>query len=338
LDVGNSGTTMRILAGIASSLCENITITGDHSIQKRPMAPLLNALEDLGVACSSRSGLPPVTVRGPIRGGETEINGSMSSQFISSLLMAAPLAEGDVKISVLGRLLSRPYVEVTLNMMQRFGIDYKRNGDSFEIRSGQPYSNTDYTVPGDFSSAAFPLAAAALAGEVTITGLDLQDPQGDKAILDILRRMGADVRVSGHQVTVAQSELLGLDVDMGDIPDLFPITAVLASTAIGESRLHGAPQLRYKESDRIKHTVIMLQNMGADIVETDDGCIIRGVPRLKGSWVDPVDDHRLMMAAAVASLASDEAMAVKDSECHSVSYPSFLQDMRSIGLQWRELR
>lgn len=337
IDVGNSGTTLRILAGIASSLKEKVSLTGDPSIQKRPMGPLLNALRDLGASCESRSGFPPISVQGPLRGGEVGINGNMSSQFISSLLMAAPLAGRDVDISVLGRMVSRPYVDVTLDMMRRFGLKIDNEGTSFHVRHGQSYHSKDYTVPGDFSSAAFPMAAAALAGEVTVMGLDMQDPQGDKAMLDILRQMGADVRVDPGSVTISQSSLEGVDVDMGDIPDLFPITAVLAATAAGESRLFGAPQLRFKESDRIQHTVAMLHNLGADVTETDDGCIIRGVARLRGGWVDPVDDHRLMMAAAVASLASEEPVAVKDAECHSVSYPSFLQDMRSIGLRWREL-
>lgn len=337
IDVGNSGTTLRILAGIASSLTEKVSLTGDPSIQKRPMGPLLNALRDLGAKCESRSGFPPVSVRGPLLGGEVGISGNMSSQFISSLLMAAPLAENDVEISVLGRMVSHPYVNVTLDMMRRFGLNIDTRDDSFHVRSGQPYRSNDYTVPGDFSSAAFPMAAAALGGEVTVTGLDMQDPQGDKAMLDILRQMGADIQVSDNSVRVSRSSLEGVEVDMGDIPDLFPITAVLAATAEGESRLHGAPQLRFKESDRILHTVAMLHNLGADVTETEDGCIIRGVSRLKGGWVDPVDDHRLMMAAAVASLASEEAVAIKDAECHAVSYPSFLIDMRSIGLGWRDL-
>jgi len=335
VDVGNSGTTMRILTGIAATLDSPVTITGDDSIRKRPMAPLLNALRELGARCESHMGLPPVTVCGPLRGGKTNINGNMSSQFITSLLMSAPLADEDVDISVIGKMVSRPYVDVTLKMMSDFGIEFREGDNEFSVPAGQHYTAADYTVPGDFSSAAFPLAAGALAGEVTVTGLDLQDPQGDKAILDILRQFGADVKTSNDSATVARSSLEAIELDMGNIPDLFPITAVLAATASGKTRLYGAPQLRFKESDRILHTVSMLKNMGAEIVETDDGCVIHGVPHLHGSWIDPVDDHRLMMAASIASLVAEGPMTIKNGECHAVSYPNFLEDITTLGMRWR---
>lgn len=335
VDVGNSGTSMRILTGIASTLDVPVTISGDKSILKRPMFPLLNALRDLGASYESQMGLPPVKICGPLQGGRTNISGNMSSQFITSLLMSAPLAKKDVNISVIGNMVSRPYVDVTLKMMSDFGIQFQEKKNEFHVPAGQNYHCTEYTVPGDFSSAAFPLAAGALAGEVTVTGLDLRDPQGDKAILDILRQFGAEVKSSANSVTVTQSKLEAIELDMGNIPDLFPITAVLAATASGETRLYGAPQLRFKESDRISHTASMLKNMGAQITETEDGCIIRGVTQLHGSWIDPVDDHRLMMAASIASLVSEGPMTIKDGECHMISYPNFLKDISTLGMKWR---
>lgn len=335
IDVGNSGTTMRILTGIAATMDAPVKISGDESILKRPMAPLLNALSKLGASCKSRMGFPPVEICGPLRGGVVDIGGNMSSQFITSLLMSAPLAEEDVHISVVGNMVSRPYVDVTLKMMSDFGIRSKEDIDGFFVPSGQSYCRAGYLVPGDFSSAAFPLAAGALAGEVTVSGLDLEDPQGDKAILDILQRFGADVRTAGDRVTVARSDLRGIEWDMGNVPDLFPIVAVLAATASGESRLYGAPQLRFKESDRIMHTATMLKAMGANIAETEDGCIIHGVPHLHGSWIDPVDDHRLMMAASIASLVAEGPVTIRNGGCHSVSYPRFLEDISTLGMRWR---
>ena len=331
LDVGNSGTTMRLLSGIVSSLDSPVTLTGDESIQKRPMKPLLDALSGMGVSCSSDNGRPPVTIRGPNNGGNISIQGSVSSQFISSLIMSAPLFVNDTFVTIEGSIVSRPYIDITIKMMKDFGVSADEN-NGFRIKSGQTYKSTDYRVPGDMSSAAFPLVSGALSGSVTMDGYDKNDPQGDKAIVDILKECGADVSVKGDRITVSKGKLKGCDVNMANIPDLFPIVAVLLSTAKGKSRLYGAPHLRFKESDRILSTTRMLNTLGADITPTDDGCVINGVERLKGGNIEHLGDHRIAMSAAVASLICDSSITMNDTECCSVSFPGFLDVMRRMGM------
>jgi 3-phosphoshikimate 1-carboxyvinyltransferase len=333
VDAGNSGTTMRLVAGLSATFDGPITITGDASLRKRPMSPLLDALGSMGAVCSSSSGFPPVTVRGPIRGCGVSIDGSVSSQFISSLMIASPLLKDDTQITIEGAEVSKPYLDVTSRMMGCFGASSKISGRQIQIRGGSGYRPCEYTVPADFSSAAFPLVAGALCGKVSVNGMDMSDPQGDKRIVDIIREAGAKVDVRGDTVTCEHSELHAADVDMCDIPDLFPILSVLFSTAEGVTRLHGAPQLRHKESDRIETVVTMMRHLGADIKGTDDGCIINGVGRLRGGTVDNAGDHRIMMSAAVASLICEGPIVMDDAECCSISYPQFIQQMRSIGME-----
>ena len=333
VDAKNSGTTMRLFSGICSMFDRPVTITGDDSLKKRPMGPLLDALTSCGVRCSSNDGLPPVTVQGPNRGGDVSIKGDVSSQFISSLLLTAPMLDNGTVLTVEGKMVSEPYLDVTTRMMGMFGAASERDGNIFIIPGGQGYRPCDYSVPADFSSAAFPMVAAALGGRCAVKGLDIEDPQGDKRIIDILRQAGATVSVEGRTVTVERKELHGIDVDLGSAPDLFPVVAMLLSTADGDSRLYGAPQLRFKESDRIETTVRMIDALGGDAVGTDDGCIIHGVKRLSGGRVEHRGDHRIMMSAAVASIVCDKPVVMNDPECAAVSYPGFPASMASIGLR-----
>ncbi|MCL2890845.1 MAG: 3-phosphoshikimate 1-carboxyvinyltransferase [Methanomassiliicoccaceae archaeon] len=332
VDADNSGTTMRLFTGIASMFDSPVTITGDASLRSRPMGPLLDALTQMNVKCSSDGGKAPVTVCGPNKGGNVRIRGDVSSQFISSLMIAAPMLPNDTVIGIEGSLSSKPYVDITANMMKRFGADVTFDDNVIQVSGGTGYKGHDLVIPSDMSSAAFPLTAGALGGSVTARSIDMDDPQGDKRIVDILRDAGALVVVHDDKVTATKCELTSLDVDMNDIPDLFPIVAVLLSTAKGKSRLYGAPQLRFKESDRIKATVNMLSALGSDIIETDDGCVINGVPRLKGGTIEHHEDHRILMAAAVASLVADGEVCMKNSNCYDVSYPLFLGHMKRLGM------
>ena len=331
VDVGNSGTTLRLLSGIASSFNAPVTLTGDESIRKRPMGPLLDALAGIGVKCSSDDGRPPVTICGPNPGGNISVKGDVSSQFISSLIMSSPFLKNDSFISINGKIVSRPYIDITVKIMKDFGINVtERNG--FFVKGMQRYVPRKYTVPADMSSAAFPLVGGALSGSVTMKGFDKDDPQGDKRIIDILKETGADVKLSGNDVTVSRNELNGCSVDLSDIPDLFPIVAVLLSTAKGKSELYGAPHLRHKESDRIDSVTRMLKTLGADIRATDDGCVINGVTRLKGGKVNNMGDHRIMMSSAIASLVSDFPIVTDNAECCSVSYPDFIRSMKKMEM------
>ncbi|MFT0899708.1 3-phosphoshikimate 1-carboxyvinyltransferase [Candidatus Methanoprimaticola sp. MG2] len=331
VDAANSGTTMRILTGICSLFDDPVTITGDESLKKRPMGPLLDSLEACGVECRSNGGLPPVTVKGPNRGGHMLIDGSVSSQFVTSLLLTSPMLPSGSKIEIGGNLVSAPYLDVTTHMMGLFGANASREGNVFTV-SGTGYKAYDYSVPADYSSAAFPLVAGALGGRCTVTGMDPADPQGDKVILDILRQAGADVTVEGISAKVEGRTLKACDIDMGSVPDLFPIVTVLLCTAEGDSRLYGAPQLRFKESDRIETTVRMINALGGNVEGTDDGCIIHGVRRLRGGHVEHHGDHRIMMSAAVASILCEGPVTMDDPECASVSFPGFPEAMRTIGL------
>lgn len=333
VDAENSGTTMRLFTGIASMFDSPVTITGDASLRSRPMGPLLDALSQLGVVCTSDNGKAPVTIRGPNTGGDVSILGNVSSQFISSIMMVSPMLPNSTMISVRGNLSSRPYVDITANMMRRFGAYVSHNDNGICVHGGSGYRGCDITIPADMSSAAFPLVAGALGGSVVAKNMDMNDPQGDKRIVDILKDAGAGVSVNGNEVTSSFAPLSGMDVDMNDIPDLFPIVAVLLSTASGKSKLYGAPQLRFKESDRIRATVDMLRSLGADIVETDDGCIISGVKKLRGGTIDHHEDHRILMAAAVASLVCEDEVTMNNSNCYDISYPLFLEHMKRLGMK-----
>ena len=332
IDVMSSGTTMRLMTGISSLFSEKVVLTGDSSIQKRPMGPLLDSLSAAGVECSSNGGKPPVEVRGPITGSELVIDGGVSSQFVSSLIMSSPLTGRPTDVRITGHLVSKPYIDITTSMMGKFGVEVTEEGNVFHAEP-QHYRPTDYRVPADFSSSAFPLVAGGIAGRVTARGMDMSDPQGDRKIIDVLKEAGCDVEVSGDEVTCSNTgRLEGAEIDMGDIPDLFPVVAVLLSTAKGRSRLYGAPHLRFKESDRIALTENMLRTLGADIRGTEDGCVIEGVERLHGGRIEHNGDHRMMMAAAVASLVSDGPVSMENDACWNVSYPGFPEQMRSIGL------
>ncbi len=333
IDVLNSGTTMRLVTGIAATFDSAVTLTGDESIQRRPMGPLLEALSEMGVECTSKDGNPPVTVKGPLSGGKVRIDGSMSSQFVSSLMIASPLAHMSTDIHVEGELVSRPYADITLSMMRYFGADITETGYGYRI-GNVPYTPRDYIVPSDYSSAAFPLVAGALGGRVTVRNMDPGSKQGDRRIVDILEDAGMEIIREKDTITcVRTGRPRPLDIDMSDIPDLFPIVSVLLSVADGESRLHGAPHLRFKESDRIQLTTDMITALGGDITGTDDGCIIRGVERLQGGKVVHDGDHRMFMSAAVASLICDGAVIMDDDSCWNVSYPGFIEEMESLGLR-----
>ena len=331
IDCKNSGTSLRMLTGIASRLAGTTRFTGDASLCSRPMQPLLDAVVQLGAEVSSAGGCAPVSVTGPASGCEASIRGDVSSQFISGLLLSAPLGEGETRIRLTTPLTSRPYVNMTIAAMQRHGVTVTGTDDGFFVPGGQWYRPADSRVGGDFSSAAFLFVAAALTGTVTVTGLDSSDPQGDQAVLSLLKMFGAGVVSGPAGISVCPARLSAADVNLADIPDLFPVIAVRATQAAGTSRLYGAAHLRFKESDRIMSTARFLKAMGADIRETEDGCVITGPTPLTGTTVTTFGDHRIMMAGAVAGLVAAGSTVLDDADCCTVSYPSFVADMRRLG-------
>jgi len=340
IDARNSGTTIRLITGIASLLPFETTLTGDESLVRRPMGPLVNALRGLGAKAYylGKAGCPPLKVSGPLEGKKTEIRGDVSSQFISSLLIACTQKVGDTDIHLRGSLRSRPYVGITIELLKIFGASVVEEPGTYKVTGNQKLSCDTYTIPGDYSSAAFPLAAAAITGgDVTVKNLARESPQGDRAIVEILSNFGANVTVMGDsiKVTAEPTILHGCDLDVRDTPDLFPIAAVIGSIAAGRTVIGGGESLHKKESDRIATTTGFLRRMGADIAATDDGCVINGGTRLHGAEVETEGDHRIVMAAAIAGLVATSDTTIHDSESFAVSYPGFLRDMHQLGCRMK---
>lgn len=334
IDAKNSGTTLRLISGIAALLEGKTTITGDESLQKRPMKPLLEALRELGAKCNGvgETEHPPVIIRGPMNRESATLPGNISSQFISSLLIACPLKDSPTTLEITGKRKSRTYVDISLHMLEKFRVEVVSKPDGFEMPGHQRPIGSSFDVPGDFSSASFMLCAAAITGGiVTVSGLDPALPQGDSAVMDALAKFGAEVDADHESVTCEAGERRPFDFDVGDSPDLFPILGVLAATAKGESRLSGGEHLRFKESDRISTTVKMLNDLGVKVEAKDDGCLIKGTGSIRGGSIETQMDHRIMMAATVAGLVSEGGVEIDDDSSHAVSYPAFLDDIQKLG-------
>jgi 3-phosphoshikimate 1-carboxyvinyltransferase len=337
IDARNSGTTIRLMSAIAAISPKPVRLTGDESILKRPMGPLVEALEKLGAKarCEGRQGRPPVVVGGGLSGGEVEITGAVSSQFISALLIASPYARGDVELAITGNLRSKPYIGITLELLDAVGAKIKRNKSltEFKISGGQTFKPVDLTIPGDFSSAAFVLGAAALTGStVRVNNLDVHGAQGDRRIAKLLEEFGADVKVRGKAIEVSGAgELSGIEADCGDNPDLVPVLAVLGSVADGRTRLTNIPHLRFKETDRLRALATELQKLGTEVEELPDELRLKGVRQLKGTRLSSYGDHRMAMAFAMAGLVARGETVVDGAESISVSYPEFVGDMQKLG-------
>lgn len=334
VDAMNSGTTIRIMSSIFSLCDKKVTLTGDESLRKRPMGPLLEALEGVGVKTTSKDGNPPISVQGPMKGSCIRIKGDVSSQYISGLLIACPLRKVDTTIEVTTEVKSVPYLEVTLDAISDFGVTIHRDGyNYFEVPSNQSYSKSEYTIEGDYSGAAFILGASAITEEVvTVKNLSPISKQGDKYFIDILKMMDANVRIRGDEVMVGGGKTLrGIDVDLSQTPDLLPITAVLCALARGKSRIYNVEHARVKECDRISAMAQGLRKMGAKVDEKQDGMIIEGSEKLHGASIESFGDHRIVMAFAVAALRADGATKINQAESVKVSYPNFIQDMTRLG-------
>jgi 3-phosphoshikimate 1-carboxyvinyltransferase len=336
IDVGNSGTTLRIFSGLAATFAVPVNFDGDNSIRQRPMAPLLAALEQLGARHVAIKGRCPLTVHGPIRGGEADVIGT-SSQFLTALLFAAPLAAGETTLRV-PTLNEKPYVEITLDWLHRQGIrlDHAPDLSWFHIPGGQAYHPFDLTIPADFSTATFPLLAAAITGgSVRLRNLDFTDRQGDKEVFRFFEAMGVQVERGPEFTTVrADGPLRAVKLDLNATPDALPALAVAACFAQGTSFLGNVEQARIKECDRIAAMACELRKLGIDIEEFDDGLAITG-GRPRGAHVDGHADHRIVMALAIAGLAAEGEMAVAGADAAAVTYPGFVQDFQRLGANFR---
>jgi len=345
INAQNSGTTLRFFTAI-SALCEDgaSVITGDASLRKRPNGPLLASLNELGAEAFSTKGdgTAPIVIKGKLRGGDTDIDGSISSQFVSALLIACPLAERESHIRA-KNLISVPYTRITLEILTKAGVDVEveekelKEGShfTFHVPAGKSYDLRTFTIPGDFSSASYLMAAAALTDSRLKVRNLLPSAQGDSRIVDIMSDMGVDVRWnrSSGVVEVRGGELRGISIDMSENPDLVPTVSVLAAVAEGNTEIRGVAHLRYKETNRLSILAGELRKLGVKIKEQEDGLLIEGTDRgnLKPAEVDSHGDHRLAMALTLAGLCTGGETVVRDVECASVSYPAFFDNIRQLG-------
>ena len=328
---GESGTTLRFMTAICATTPHEAYISGGPSLLKRPVKDLAIALRQLGATCESEQGYPPVQVCGPIKGGSVAIPGNVSSQYISALLLAAPLAEIPVEIGVSGRLESRSYVKMTLDMQNKFGVRVDATDDFTKFRTqGGTYYPAQVQVEGDWSSAAFLLVGAAIAGErVRVNGLTEASVQADRRLIGVLEEMSAEVNQDSESVMVEKSQFQSVQIDVSDCPDLFPAVCALCAVTEGVSKVTGIRRLRIKESNRVLAMSDGLRQMGISTEESEDSLLIHGA-RPRNAILDPHRDHRIAMAFAVLALCTDQATIV-DGECVSKSYPSFWSDLRSLG-------
>ena len=335
LKVGNAGTTMRFLTAMLALGRGSYEIDGNDRMRQRPIEDLLVALRALGATASSipNNGCPPVRVGGSgIPGGAVRMAGSKSSQYLSAILMAAPAAAAPVEVTVEGDLVSRPYVDLTLDMMAHFGVGVERDpaGSRFTVPGGQKYLARTVTIEGDYSSASYFFAAAAVTGgRVEVAGLSPESAQGDARLVDLLERMGCVVERGADFVAVeGPRDLASIDADLGTMPDVAPTLAVVAMFAGGTTRIRGVPHLRFKESDRIAALVAEIERLGGRARAEPDGLTIEPRP-LRGARVETYGDHRMAMAFAVAGLRVPDVV-IADPGCVSKSFPAYWDLLSSL--------
>lgn len=346
VDCANSGTTLRLTTGTAA-LADGLTVlTGDSSLRSRPQGPLLQAIDQLGGrAESTRSnGQAPLVVGGPIVGGTVAIPGDVSSQFVTALLFAGPATGAGIDITLQTELKSAPYVDITLEVLEEFGITARQTRQGYSVRGQQSYrpSGGEYTVPGDFSSISYLLAAGVLAAknEVTVTGAQ-PTAQGDEAIVDVLESMGAkiDWDRKEDEITVERSDLSGVEVSVADTPDLLPTIAVLGAVADGTTVITDCAHVRYKETDRVRAMAETLERMGASVEENEETLLVHGSEtELEGSVLDGRGDHRIIMALSVAGLVADGTTTITGAEHVDVSFPDFFDVLGKLGVELTQCR
>ena len=339
-----SGSTLRFLIPVAAAMGIETTFTGAGRLPERPLGEYIKIFENKGVKLEfSKNNFLPVKISGKLKHGEFVVPGDVSSQYITGLLLALPMLEGDSKILVKGTLESAAYVDLTIRVMQHFGVRVERQVNGYFVHGRQKYLQTPYTAEGDFSQAAFWLTANYLGSEINVMGLDPSSVQGDKKIKDILREYSEFNASSGREkhetrnsilynILGKQKEKAVFEIDASQIPDLIPVICVAAANTDAITRIVNAGRLRLKESDRIKTTCALIKAIGGTVAEKKDGIIIRGTGEtLPGGVVDSHGDHRIAMAAAIAALNTKNGIKIKNYRCIDKSYPKFFEDFKSVG-------
>ena len=328
LPCGESGSTLRFLLPVAAALGRETEFRMEGRLPQRPLSPLDEQLTAHG-AVLTRPAPDVLHCAGQLTPGDYTLPGNVSSQYISGLLFALPLLNAPSTLTVTGQIESAPYIEMTLDALRQFGVDVRVDHQTYFIPNGGYRSPGRAAVEGDWSNAAFWLCAGAIGRPVTVTGLNPASLQGDRAVLEMLRRFGANV----DGTTVSPGPLRAIEIDAGPIPDLIPVLSVVAAAASGTTRVYHAERLRLKESDRIASVLQMLRGLGAAAEETADGLLIHGGKHLPGGTVDSCSDHRIAMAAAIGSVLCDAPVTVTGAEAVEKSYPGFWDDFRKLQRQ-----
>lgn len=330
INTGESGLSTRLFTPIAALSDKTIRIEGRGSMLRRPIGMMIAPLQELGVEVDC-DGFLPITVKGPLRGGETDVDGFVSSQFLTGLLMALPLAEEETVLHI-NKLNSRPYIAMTIDAVEKFGVRIEHNDyKEFYIPAGQKYEPADYYIEGDWSSASFMLVAAAIAGKVRVKNMSPLSLQADVTIIDVLEDAGAEIITSPTDITVERNELRAFEFDATNSPDLFPILTILASQCEGTSKIIGVGRLLHKESNRAEAIVEEFSKLGIkmSIDDEEDALYVEG-GEIIGGTVSSRGDHRIAMSAAVAGLCSREGVTIEDAEAVAKSYPTFWEDLKSL--------
>lgn len=331
LDCGESGSTLRFLLPVAAALGGEASLTGSGRLPERPLSPLAEQLIEHGARLSAKK--LPIRLSGGLSCGRFELPGNISSQYITGLLLALPLLEGDSEIILTTALESAGYIDMTIKTLAGFGIKIEPLPDNggYRVKGGQSYrSPVRIRAEGDWSNSAFWLTAGGIGGRISVSGLDENSAQGDKAILPLLEKFGAKIE-RGGLITASGGSLCGITADAAEIPDLVPILAVCAAASKGKTVITNAARLRIKESDRLKTTCALLTSLGGDVTELEDGLIINGSGRLRGGCVDSFNDHRIAMSAAIASAICGNEVIIKGAQAVEKSYPAFFDDFRRLG-------
>lgn len=332
IDCEESGSTLRFLLPVSAALGVASHFVGRGRLPERPIADFLEVIKRLGAATDSNQ--LPLTITGPLHGGTAALPGHVSSQYLTGLLLAAPLLEESLDITLTTPLQSRPYIDLTMDVLRTFGVQVATDGTHFHIDGKARYRvpEGDRIIEGDWSNAAFFLAAGALSAPVTMTGLNIESSQGDKAIVDLLRGFGAKVECTEDRITVSPAPLHAQTISVKEIPDALPILAVIAAQAEGTTVFTDAERLRLKESDRIATTTALLEAMGVPCESNASSMRVTGVKKLRGNvTVDSANDHRIAMAAAIAALNCDAPITLTGANAVKKSYPHFFQDYASLG-------
>lgn len=324
---GESGSTLRFILPIFSALGVSYKVDVKGRLKSRPLSPLDKIMANSGITFSNM-GVYPLSVSGKLNNNNFEIDGGVSSQFITGLLFCLPLLGGGI-VKVKGILQSKPYIDITTSVLRKFGITVIENNNVYTV-SGSYKSPTEVKSDGDWSNSAFFLTLGAISNSVKVQGLNLESEQGDKKIIKILKEMGALVEIQSD-ITVKKGTLKGVVIDASNIPDLVPILSVCASVSQGKTEIINAERLKLKESDRIASTVDMINSLGGCAKAKKDGIEIEGVSQLKGGIVNGVNDHRIVMASAIASAVSVNPVIIKDSQAVNKSYPDFFERLESLG-------